>query len=67
MYIINANGRSNVYHLAKKLDGSKAYTTVCGYYNYVLPGGSRIMVVDKVSDDRRRCKRCDALVIKVQS
>ena len=67
MYIITANGRSNIYHLARKLDGSKAYTTVCGYYNYVLPGDSSIMVVDKVSDDRRRCKRCDALVIKVQS
>lgn len=67
MYIINANVRNNVYHLARKLDGSKAYTAACGYYNYVLPGGSHIMVVDKVSGDRRRCKRCDALVIKVQS
>lgn len=68
MYIITANGRSNIYHLARKLDGSKAYTTVCGYYNYVLPGDSRIMVVDKVSDDRRRCKRCGVFIVnKVQS
>ena len=67
MYIINANGRSNIYHLARKLEGDRgAYAAACGHYNYVLPGGSRIMVVDKVSDDRRWCKRCGDVFIKVQ-
>lgn len=67
MYIITANGRSNIYHLAIQHSGQEIYSTACGYYTYVLPGGKNVMVVYEVSDDRRRCKRCDALVVKVQS
>ena len=67
MYIITANGRSNIYHLAVKNDDGKTYSSACGYYTYVLPSDKSRMLVDKVSDDRRRCKCCDALVVKVQS
>jgi len=66
MYIITANGRSNIYHLAVQHGKSEIYSAACGYYTYVVPGQTRIMVVDKVSDDRRRCKRCETLAVKVQ-
>jgi hypothetical protein len=66
MYIITANGRSNIYHLARLNDDNKSYSAACGYYNYVLPGNSLVMLVDKVADDRRRCKACEAADNQVQ-
>jgi hypothetical protein len=66
MYIINTNGRSNIYHLAAPDDNGKFYSSACGHYTHVRRGNSRVMLVDKVSDDRRRCKRCGALVIQVR-
>jgi len=66
MYIITTNGLSNIYHLAVRTNASKeTYATVCGYYYNVQASGRRIMLVDTVSDDRRRCKRCETLAVKV--